>query len=202
MNSIRACGFGSAFGDELFPIKARITSTVLIDSASSFHKVTLPAGVSTVLAQSSGEINAESNSFDLITCFGVLHHIPNVSYVMSEFYRCLAPGGVLMVREPTTSLGDWRIPRAGVTKNERGIPSEIFKEIILNSGFNILSYSPCMFPPLAAIARKLGIKPYNSKLICNCDLLLSRLFRWNYSYHRTGLIDKFSPASDFYVCEK
>lgn len=200
--SIRACGFGSAFGDELQPIQDKISSTVLIDSASSFHARPLPQGVRTVLAQPSGEINCGSDSFDLITCFGVLHHIPNVSFVVSEFYRCLASGGLLMVREPTTSMGDWRLPRDGVTKNERGIPSRLFNDIIQNAGFEILNYTPCVFPPLAVVCRKFGLSPYNSKLTVHLDLLFSRVFRWNYRYHRVKLLDKFSPASDFLVCRK
>lgn len=200
--SIRACGFGSAFGDELQPIQDKIASTVLIDSASSFHARPLPQGVRTVLAQASGEINSGADSFDLITCFGVLHHIPNVSFVVTEFYRCLASGGLLMVREPTTSMGDWRFPRDGVTKNERGIPSEIFKDIILNAGFEILKHTPCVFPPLAVVCRKAGLSPYNSRAAVYLDLLLSRAFRSNYRYHRVKFLDKFSPASDFFVCRK
>lgn len=200
--TLRACGFGSAFGDELQPIRDKIASTVLIDSASSFHEKPLPDTVRTVLAQASGAINCGTNAFDLITCFGVLHHIPNVSFVMNELYRCLDSGGILMVREPTTSMGDWRLSRAGVTKNERGIPSTIFKEIILNTGFEILKCTPCVFPPLAVACRKVGCSPYNSKITTFFDLLLSKLFLWNYQYHRINLIDKFSPASNFYVCRK
>lgn len=200
--SIRACGFGSAFGDELLPIRDKISTTVLVDSASSFHQRSLPVGVSTVLANPSGKIDADDESFDLITCFGVLHHIPNVSFVMSEFYRCLAPGGTLLVREPTTSMGDWRLPRSGVTKNERGIPSRLFNEIILVSGFQILKRTSCVFPPLAVICRKIGISPYNAKVPLLLDLMLSKWFSWNYNYHRTSFLSKLAPASDFYVCRK
>lgn len=201
-HSIRACGFGCALGDELQPIRDKIASTVLIDSATSFHESGVEQGVKRVLAQASGEICCDSGSFDLITCFGVLHHIPNVSFVMSELYRCLASGGVLMVREPTTSMGDWRVSRKGLTKNERGIPKAIFKDIILKAGFEILQHKSCVFPPLAAACRKMGISPYNSKFIVFLDLLLSRAFRFNYHYHRLRIIDKFSPACDFYVCQK
>jgi SAM-dependent methyltransferase len=200
--SIRACGFGSAFGDELLPIQDKIASTILIDSASSFHSRPLPQGVQTILAQPSGEINSSADSFDLITCFGVLHHIPNVSFVVKEFHRCLASGGLLMVREPTTSMGDWRRPRYGVTKNERGIPSSIFKGILMNAGFEIIKHNQCVFPPLAFFVRKFGLSPFNSKILVYLDLLLSRFFNWNYRYHRVKLLDKFSPASDFFVCRK
>jgi SAM-dependent methyltransferase len=201
-HSMEVCGFGSAFGDELKPIQHKIVNTVLIESASSFHERPQSKNVRTVLAQSNGVIGCDTNSFDLITCFGVLHHIPNVSFVISELHRCLASGGILMVREPTTSMGDWRVPRVGVTKNERGIPSTLLREIICKAGFEILKHSPCVFPPLAVLSRKVGIVPYNSKIVVFLDLLLCWAFRWNYRYHRTGLIHKFAPASDFYVCRK
>lgn len=200
--SLRTCCFGSAFGDELQPIVEAISTTVLIDSASSFLDRPLGNGVRTILAQASGAIDMATNSLDLITCFGVLHHIPNVSFVISEFYRCLDVGGLLMVREPITSMGDWRYPREGVTQNERGLPSDIFKGILLGAGFEILKYNPCVFPPFAVAMRKLGLAPYNSKVLVWIDLLLSRAFRWNCRYHRLGFWDKFAPASDFYVCRK
>jgi SAM-dependent methyltransferase len=200
--SLRVCGFGSAYGDELAPIQEKISNTVLIDSADAFHKHTAPTASLIVPANPTGKINISENSLDLVTCFGVLHHIPNVSFVFSEFYRCLASGGILLVREPTTSMGDWRTPRVGVTKNERGIPADIFRNIILSAGFEIIRETPCFFPPFSAVCRKLGIRPYANKYTVGLDLLLSTLFSWNYKYHRTGIIDRFAPASLFYVCIK
>ncbi len=42
-----------------------------------------------------GDKPFESESFDLITSFGVLHHIPNVTHVINECGRVLADNGVL-----------------------------------------------------------------------------------------------------------
>ncbi len=200
--SLRVCAFGSAYGDELAPIRNKIKTTTLIDSAESFHTKNQLSNVYTVMANPSGKIDCDSDSFDLITCLGVLHHIPNVSFVISELYRCLNLGGILIVREPTTSMGDWRMPRVGVTKNERGIPSHIFKDMLVKVGFDIMSHRSCVYPPLAVACRKVNVNAYNSKIIVYLDLLLSKLFRWNYKYHRVKLFDKFAPASDYYVCIK
>lgn len=41
----------------------------------------------------------KTNSFDLITSFQVLHHIENVDAIISELYRVLCHGGVLIIRE-------------------------------------------------------------------------------------------------------
>lgn len=39
----------------------------------------------------------ESNYFDCICSMGVLHHVPNTEKAVSEIYRCLKPGGRLIV---------------------------------------------------------------------------------------------------------
>ena len=64
----------------------------------------------------SGNLPFDDACFDLLTCFGVLHHIPNVSHVVGELARCLKPGGYALMREPVISMGDWRQPRAGLTR--------------------------------------------------------------------------------------
>lgn len=40
-----------------------------------------------------------TNSFDLITSFQVLHHIKTIDIILSELYRVLCYGGVLIIRE-------------------------------------------------------------------------------------------------------
>ena len=40
----------------------------------------------------SGALPVADGHFDLATCFGVLHHVPNVSAVVAELARCLRPG--------------------------------------------------------------------------------------------------------------
>lgn len=40
-----------------------------------------------------------TNQFQLITAFVVLHHVKNQQHIISELYRVLAPGGILILRE-------------------------------------------------------------------------------------------------------
>jgi len=46
-----------------------------------------------------GKINYEDNTFDIISCFFVLHHIKNLDFAMSEIKRVLKPGGVMILLE-------------------------------------------------------------------------------------------------------
>ena len=41
----------------------------------------------------------ENESFDLITCFLSLHHIPNVTNMLNEIHRILKPNGLILILE-------------------------------------------------------------------------------------------------------
>ena len=124
--------FGSPSGDEVIPILNKIKTLDLLDASDGFNKIAnVPIHYSK--PNSSGAMPYQDDSFDLITCIGVLHHIPNVSYVISELRRVLRPGGYILIREPITSMGDWRSKRQNVTLRERGIPEKIFIDVVANN---------------------------------------------------------------------
>src|SRR6056297_2468875 len=76
-------GFGSAYGDELSPLLSKASGVTIIDPSDEFV-MTDREGVpiSFVKPVPSGKLPFENDSFDIITCLGVLHHIPNVSFVV------------------------------------------------------------------------------------------------------------------------
>ena len=196
-------GFGSNFGDELLPILHQAERITLLDSSDRYVVGRLKdVPVRYLLAAPSGKIGLDSASVDLITCFGVLHHIPNVSTVLAEFARIMAPGGTLLVREPTTSMGDWRRPREGLTPRERGIPRGIFRELLERSGFAIERATPCYFPPWVRLCGKLGLNAFDSWESTAIDSAFARAFDVFWSYHRTNLLAKFAPASLFVVARR
>jgi SAM-dependent methyltransferase len=41
-----------------------------------------------------------ANSFDLITCYNVIEHLPAVDQAIRQFYHALAPGGLLFIGAP------------------------------------------------------------------------------------------------------
>ena len=197
-------GIGSAYGDEFKPIANSVQKITILDPSDAFSDVKEIFGISCTYQKPNlnGNIEFKSNYFDLITSLGVMHHIPNVSHVLKECYRCLDRNGVMLLREPITSMGDWRKPRIGLTKHERGIPLRLLDQILRNSGFTKLRKSLCIFPVIPKVASKFGVTTYNSMPIVVVDALLSRAFSWNIKYHRTRFFEKLSPASVYYVLTK
>jgi hypothetical protein len=131
-----------------------------------------------------------------------MHHIPNVSHVMSECFRCLDNGGIMLFREPILSMGDWTKPRAGLTKRERGIPPALLNKMMLDTGFEIMHKSFCIFPFLPQLSNKIGISAYNNYFMTFIDMIVSQAFSWNIKYHRTKFFEKIAPGSVFYVLKK
>lgn len=196
-------GFGSAFGDELLPVVPHTDRFTIIDPSDQFVRTDV-GGVPArwVKPQPSGTLPFDDRSFDLITCFGVLHHIPNVSHVVRELARVMRPGAVLLVREPVVSMGDWRRPRRGVTKRERGLPLNPFLASIRTAGLTTRRLTHCMFPPVLKLSRAVGINPLGNRAVVHLDAICSTLFTWNYRYHAANTFQKFTPACVFLVLEK
>jgi SAM-dependent methyltransferase len=199
-------GIGSSYGHEFIPLitKQRVKSITIIEPGDAFHQETIHGMPCRYIKPSrDGTLPFADGSFDLITCFSALHHIPNVSYVSSELYRCLEPGGTAMIREPIISMGDWRKARKGLTRHERGIPLGYFDDTIARIGFTVIQRSICCFPPLEKIwAACFKASAYNSRFAVRLDAMASSLFQWNYRYHRTNMLRKFAPTSVIYVLGK
>lgn len=196
-------GYGSAYGHELLPVAARTKKITIVDPSEAFTQNTIfGIPVNYVTPTPSGDLPFETNSFDLICCFGVLHHIPNVSHVLSEFSRVLKPGGHLLLREPIVSMGDWRNPRKGLTKNERGIPNNIMRDAVVSSPLELVYTSLCDFSLTPRIFSPVKNEVYNSYLIVRFDVIISRILQWNVSYHSNSFFGKIRPASVAIVARK
>lgn len=199
----KVLGFGSAWGDELKPIITQIDEIVILDPSEAFIANEID-GVPTIYIKPNvnDSIDCESNGFDLITCFGALHHVPNVSSMIGEMYRCLKEGGYLLLREPTVSMGDWRKPRGRLTKRERGIPIKIFDEIVKDKGFEIVSRHRMMFPCLRVLGKFMRGSVWNSRVVLFFDRIFCFLVGWNNIYHAVNPFQKIRPTSVFYVLRK
>ena len=200
----KALGIGSAYGEELKPIADIIEHITILDPSDAFSGVTYINNTPCTYKKpnSNGSMDFNNETFDLITSFGVMHHIANVTYVMSECYRCLKDGGTMLLREPIVSMGDWTKPRPHLTKRERGIPIKLMDNIVNKVGFTITRRAYCVFPALPKISDQLSINAYNNPMLTRIDFIVSSLFAWNMKYHRTKLFEKFAPVCICYILQK
>lgn len=199
----RVLGVGAAYGDELRPIASRIGRITVLEPSRGFWSPKLDGvPVEYVMPNSSGRLPFAEKSFDLITCFDVLHHIPNVSTVVGEMYRCLAVGGFALMREPVISMGDWRKPRRGLTKRERGIPLQVLREIVIQAGFQMHRESMCMFSLTSRLNYVLRSPVYNSRFWTYVDAMLCRLPVWSNRYHPAHVAHKLRPWAVFLILQR
>lgn len=199
----RVLGFGSAWGDEFAPIASRVGQLDIVDPSDAWSREAVH-GISTrwVKPVESGELPFPDASFDLVTCLGALHHIPNVSRVLGELARVMRPGGLLLLREPIVSMGDWRQPRAGLTKRERGIPLAIFRGIWETAGLEVMQQALCAFPLTPRLRRLTRRHAFLSPGAVRLDAWLSQLFAWNLRYHRRSAAEKLCPTCVYAVLRK
>jgi SAM-dependent methyltransferase len=194
---------GSANGEELTPVLPRARRVTILEAAEGFA-VTELRGVPVryIKPDPLGVMPFDAHSFDLVTCLGVLHHIANVSTVLRELYRCMLPGGHVLLREPIRSMGDWRQPRRGLTPRERGIPLHLLRKAILGAGFSIVREAKCMFSLTARLRYLLSSPVYNSPVVVRLDGAICRLPFWSGRYHPESLWDRPTPSCVYYVLQK
>jgi SAM-dependent methyltransferase len=199
----RVLGFGSAYGDELMPVVARAEHITVVDPSAAFVQDRIggkPA--SYVKPYANGSLPLADDCMDLATCLGVLHHIPNVSFVLKELARVITPGGYLLLREPVISMGDWRLPRTGLTKRERGIPLHLLLAAAKDAGFVVQRQTLCAFPTTTRVFGRGGRAAYNQAFAVWVDRWMSKLFAFNLRYHPTSNWQKLRPNSVFLVLQK
>jgi SAM-dependent methyltransferase len=199
----KVLGFGSADGGEFEPIASIIKHLTIIEPSREFARDVvhgIPADY--VVPNSDGLLDFADDSFDLVICMSALHHVANVTSVVRELARCTKPGGYLLIREPVVSMGDWRTPRSGLTKHERGIPLSIMREIIGGAGLQIDREIRC-WSPLTPRLRMITKKPvFNSNFATRLDRIASTMFSFMYTYHPTKKLQKFQPSVACWVLRK
>lgn len=196
-------GLGSAYGDELVHILKSSDHVSILEPADGFESTTISqVPVNYIKPLVSGLIPFASGSIDLITCLGVLHHIPNVGTVINEFHRVLKPGGFALLREPIISMGDWRKPRVGLTKRERGIPLMILRDMVQSSGLRVVSERKCMFSLTSRLRYLVSGPVFNNPFIVAFDQLLCALPIWPKTYHARNILQKFCPTAVYFVLQK
>ncbi|MBL8327723.1 MAG: class I SAM-dependent methyltransferase [Rubrivivax sp.] len=199
-----ALGLGSAYGLEFVQLAGKVQSLTIVEPEQKFwtdQVAGIPARYE--MPASDGRLPYQADRFGLVTAFGVLHHIPNVSAVFGELCRVLRPGGLLILREPIVSMGDWRSSRPGLTARERGLPVGCVRDLARSHGMHLRAEHQIGFGPWLKLCNKLAASSvWNNSSFVGIDRTLSAAFRWNYRYHRTTTWQRFAPTVGVWVCEK
>lgn len=154
-----------------------------------------------VKATIEGKISYADDFFDYVFCFGVLHHIPNVSYVLEEFWRVLKSGGIAIIREPICWMYSGGDRPADLSPNERGIPVEYFKNEFSRLDFKLLSIQMSYYKPLMSVLRKTKMLWRLPNLMYSLDRVAGKLPS-SKKYYPDSFADKFAPSSAYYVIQK
>jgi SAM-dependent methyltransferase len=200
-----ALGVGSAKAEEFTPISTRIERVTVLEPRDHLIGPPLPNGPTPTYVKPTpnGHMPFADETFDLVLCFGTLHHIPNVSTVLGEIGRVTTADGWALIREPVISMGDWRSARKpGVTKRERGIPRDLFVSLASAAGLHVLRARWCVFPGTPRLGRLLGRPAFDSPTLTVLDALASTATRPLYRYHAESPWQKVRPTSVFLVCTK
>jgi len=192
---------GAASGREYAPLAGRVRRFVAIEPGRGFWRPTIAGAPADYRAPTpDGRIDLPDGACDLAGSFGVLHHIANVPDVMAELGRVLKPSGVLILREPIASLGDFRVARPGLTRNERGIPPAMMERMLAEAGFSVVARRYVNFPGTRELPARLGLaSAWDNRWIVRLDYWISRLTAWNARYWRPRLRDKLAPRSAYWV---
>ena len=201
--------YGGAYCQELMPIIDKIGTVTVLEPGDKFQHGTLQSTsgetkvpLTYVKPDSSGKIQFDNESFDLITCISALHHVPNVSFVVTEICRILKHGGYCIIREPTTSMGNWTSDRVGCTPLERGIPELLMKKFIQQNGCDLLHMSSYDFGPLRRLVQCFRLNCHNSTIYVRIDCLLSKFYMYRKTYFAKTFFQKFQPGACYYIFYK
>lgn len=205
LKSMLVIGPGSGVEVQKFPLSNPDCQLNFLEASEHF-KVQLRERFPTshvIMPLFTGEIALEDNTQDVVCAFSVLHHIPNVSKVISEVSRVMRPGGFFIVREPCSSMGDWRGPRSA-TPNERGISRQMMLDIAERAGFELECLPvPIILEPInKIIKRTIGFKNIPFPILYRVDRMLSRFAAINDHYWRDSFLKKIGPSSYFYLFRK
>ena len=195
---------GAADGREYAPFAGRVDRFVAIEPGRKFWRGEIAGAPADYrLPSLNGTLDLADASCDLAASFGVLHHIPNVAEVLAEVARVLQPGAPFLIREPITSLGDFRRPRPGLTRNERGIPHAMLDAMLAEAGFAVRAKRFVNFPGTRELPFRLGLaSAWDNRAIVRLDAALAALTAWNARYWRPRLWDKLAPRSAYWVAER
>jgi SAM-dependent methyltransferase len=176
-----------------------------VEASESFRESLVQRfpGSTVVPARHTGVLEVRAGCIDVAIALSVLHHIPNVSFVLGELSRVTRTGGYVVIREPCSSMGDWRGPRSA-TPNERGISKRWMVEQAQRVGLSLaMPPKAVLFHPLSLVAKRLGVAGVmKTRIYFWLDIVVSKILEFNDAYWRDAWYKKLAPSAYFYVFRK
>lgn len=149
----RVLGVRSACAGEFLPIRDRLGEVAVLEPSATPRSTSLNRGpLRYVEPAPGGDMPFAAESFDLVVSPGTLHHVPNVSHIVSEIGRVAACGGWVLIRGSRSPRSATGAPRRGLTRRERGLPPRLFRRMFAAAGLRVVRDEPCMFPTTPRLA--------------------------------------------------
>ncbi len=192
----KCLAIGPAYGAELKFLSKNIKEFIAIEPEKKWWSNNINGTpVDYMMPKINGDISLKDGSVDLIICFSVLHHIPNVSHIIDECHRVLKPNGTIIIREPVVAMGDWRFSRRGMTARERGVPLSPLLKKINSLNFKIKNLRIYDFPATRKLAKFFRVSSYfNKPFFVALDYFLSNIINWKVIYNPKNIFQKIQPS--------
>jgi len=118
-NFSRALSFAAETERSSCPILDRLDKFTILEPSEAFRPCVSAKYI--VPEEMMASIPTPDSYFDLVTCLNVLHHVPNVSTVITEIYRCSSRGRICSDnRSPIISMGALEKIKIGPDEAARG----------------------------------------------------------------------------------
>lgn len=135
------CGQGLAFGLLETHFKPAQIVGMDIDRQQIAKAISLATNIHTPTQALHGNASAqtfEAESFDIVFCHQLLHHTSQQSETLSEFYRIIKPGGILLVGESCRSFIN-SVPVRLLFRHPHMAQKDApgYVELVRTAGFNV-----------------------------------------------------------------
>lgn len=174
------CGVGNLFekisGDRIIGLDLSIE--MLRHAAKRSNRLVLG---------NSQELPFKDDSFDLVFCRSLLHHLPQPELAVREMHRVLRPKGEIVLVDTNASLLSV-LPRIIANRGEhfseehKNLNRQIIERILgpyfsidKVSYFGYIAYPLLGFPDLVSIFKYVPFKPFSASVLMSLDKFLSRI---------------------------